>query len=166
MAKKEKLLVGVDIGSHAVKVCQLQKVGDGYGLVALGSAVLPQGCVEDGVLQEPDQVGEVLTKLFKNLKFKKNTKVAISISGYSVIVKKIKLDVMDEDQLEKYLTDEAEQYIPFDIEDVYLDFQDLKTAPRRLGNPGVPVPFEPTLEENVLPTTEKIITAVREMMNA
>jgi pyruvate/2-oxoglutarate/acetoin dehydrogenase E1 component len=46
------------------------------------------------------------------------------------------------------------------------NFQDLKTAPRRLGNPGVPVPFEPSLEENVLPTTEKIIKAVREMMKA
>jgi len=128
MAKKEKLLVGVDIGSHAVKVCQLQKVGDGYGLVSLGSATLPQGSVEDGVLQEPDQVGQAITRLFKNLKFKKNTKVGISISGYSVIVKKIKLDVMKKDELEKYLKDEAEQYIPFDIDDVYLDFQDLNTA--------------------------------------
>ena len=61
-------------------------------------------------------------------KFKKKTKVAISISGFSVIVKKVKLDVMEEDELEQYLKTEAEQYIPFDIDDVYLDFQDLKTA--------------------------------------
>lgn len=127
MAKKEKLLVGVDIGSHAVKVCQLQKVKDNYELVTLGSATLPPGSVEDGVLQAPDQVGQAITKLFKNLKLSKNTKVAISISGYSVIVKKVKLDVMEEEQLEKYLKNEAEQYIPFDIADVYLDFQDLKT---------------------------------------
>jgi pyruvate dehydrogenase E1 component beta subunit len=43
-------------------------------------------------------------------------------------------------------------------------FQDLKAAPKRLGNPGVPVPFEPSLEEYVLPTTEKIMKAAREMM--
>jgi len=128
MAKKEKLLVGVDIGSHAVKVCQLQKTGEDYSLVSLGSAVLPPGAVEDGVLQEPEQVGEAITKLFKNLKFKNNTKVGISISGYSVIVKKVNLDVMPEDELETYINAEAEQYIPFDIEDVYIDFQDLKTA--------------------------------------
>jgi len=128
MAKKEKLLVGVDIGSHAVKVCQLQKTGDGYSVITLGSAVLPPGAVEDGVLQEPEQVGEVITTLFKNLKFKKNTKIGISISGYSVIVKKVNLDVMPEDELEAYINAEAEQYIPFDIEDVYIDFQDLKTA--------------------------------------
>lgn len=127
MAKKEKLLVGVDIGSHAVKVCQLQKTRGGFEVVALGSAVLPPDAVDDGALKEPAQVGEVLTKLFKNLKLSKSTKIAISISGYSVIVKKIKLDVMEEKQLEKYLRDEAEQYIPFDIADVYLDFQDLKT---------------------------------------
>ena len=127
MAKKEKLLVGVDIGSHAVKVCQLQQAGDNYALVALGSTTLPPGAVEDGVLQAPDQVGQAITKLFKNLKLSKNTKIAISISGYSVIVKKIKLDVMEEEQLEKYLKSEAEQYIPFDIAEVYLDFQDLKT---------------------------------------
>jgi len=128
MAKKENLLVGVDIGSSAVKACHLQKSGDNYTLLALGSISLPPDSIEDGVLQEPEAVGEAITKLFKNLKFKKNTKVAISISGFSVIVKKIKLDVMEEDELEQYLNSEAEQYIPFDIEDVYLDFQDLKTA--------------------------------------
>ncbi len=128
MANKEKLLVGVDVGSHAVKVCKLQKAGDSYALVSLGCAMLPPGAVEDGVVQEPEQVGEVISRLFRNLKYKRNTKVAISISGYSVIVKKIKLDVMEEEELERYLTEEAEQFIPFDIEDVYLDFQDLKTA--------------------------------------
>jgi type IV pilus assembly protein PilM len=128
MAKKEHLLVGVDIGTHAVKVCQLQKTPTGYSLVSIGSAILPPGSVEDGVLQEPDQVAEVITRLFKNLKFKKNTKIGISISGYSVIVKKVNLDVMDDDELEKYIQQEAEQYIPFDIDDVYLAHQDLKTA--------------------------------------
>ena len=128
MAKKENLLVGVDIGTHAVKVCQLQKTGTGYSLLSVGSATLPPGSVEDGVLQEPDQVAEVTTKLFKNLKFKKNTKVGISISGYSVIVKKINLDVMQDEELEQYILAEAEQYIPFDIDDVYLAYQDLKTA--------------------------------------
>ena len=128
MAKKEKLLVGIDIGSSAVKACQLEKTKKGYTLVALGSASIPEDCIEDGVLKDPEAVGEALTKLFKNLKLKKNTRVAISISGFSVIVKKIKLDPMEEDELEAYLKGEAEQYIPFDIDDVYLDFQDLKTA--------------------------------------
>lgn len=127
MAKKENLVTGIDIGSSAVKVCQLQKTSKGYNLLALGSAALPPGSVEDGVLQEPEEVGKIIAALLKNLKIKKN-KVGISISGYSVIVKKINLDVMEEDELFEYITSEAEQYIPFDINEVYLDFQDLKTA--------------------------------------
>lgn len=127
MAKKEQLVTGVDIGSSAVKVCQLQKTGKGYNLVALGSAALPGGLVEDGILQEPDEVGKIIAELFKNLKIK-NTRVGISISGYSVIVKKINLEIMEEDELAEYISKEAEQYIPFDIDEVYLDFQDLQTA--------------------------------------
>ncbi len=127
MAKKVKLITGVDIGSHAIKVCQLQKSGDEFTLLALGSAVVPPGYVEDGVLQEPDQIGKIISSLFKNLKIK-GAKVGISISGYSVIVKKVAMEPMSEEDLAEHIIEEAEQYIPFDKEDVYLDFQDLKTA--------------------------------------
>ncbi len=123
---REQLVVGVDIGSHSVKICELKKTDKGYQIVALGSAVLPEGAVDDGTLVEPEAVGEVIAGLFKNLKVK-NKKVGFSISGYSVIVKKVNLAVMGEKELEDYIMQEAEQYIPFDISDVYLDFQDLKT---------------------------------------
>ena len=123
---KEQLVVGVDIGSHAVKVCQLQRTEKGYAVLALGSSVIPEGAVDDGTLIDPEAVGEVISELFKNLKIK-SRKVGFSISGYSVIVKKVNLSVMDDDKLEEHILAEAEQYIPFDIEDVYLDFQDLKT---------------------------------------
>lgn len=124
MAKKENLIVGVDIGSHAVKICQLQKTGQTYRLLAVGSAAIPPGAVEDGVLQEPEEVGKAIAALLKNLKIK-STKVGISISGYSVIVKKINLESMDDETLASYIKAEAEQYIPFDLDDVYLDFQKL-----------------------------------------
>jgi type IV pilus assembly protein PilM len=124
--KRQTLSIGLDIGSHAVKICELAETGNGYQLVALGSALLPPDSLEDGALQDPAAVGKVISSLINNLKIK-NKKVAISISGYSVIVKKINLAVMTEEDLEKHIESEAEQYIPFDIEDVYLDFQDLKT---------------------------------------
>jgi len=124
MARKENLITGIDIGSHAVKICQLQKTGKGYKLLALGSVTIPPGSVEDGVLQEPDEVGKAIASLLKNLKIK-NTKIGISISGYSVIVKKINLEAMDDEALAEYIKSEAEQYIPFDIDEVYLDFQKL-----------------------------------------
>jgi type IV pilus assembly protein PilM len=123
---REQLVVGVDIGSHSVKVCELKKTDKGYHILALGSALLPEGAVDDGTLNEPETVGAVIAELFKNLKIR-NKKVGFSISGYSVIVKKVNLAVMEEEQLEEYIMQEAEQYIPFDISDVYLDYQDLKT---------------------------------------
>lgn len=123
---KDDLVVGVDIGSHAIKVCQLKRTGKGYTIVSLGSTVLPEGAVDDGTLYDSKLVGESISSLLSNLKIK-NKKIGFSISGYSVIVKKVNLAVMDEAELEEHIMEEAEQYIPFDIEDVYLDFQDLKT---------------------------------------
>jgi type IV pilus assembly protein PilM len=122
----EDLVVGIDIGSHAIKVCQLKRTDKAYAVVNLGSAILPEGAVDDGTLNDPEAVGKTILELFKNLKIKKK-KIGFSISGYSVIVKKVNLAVMSEEELEEHILSEAEQYIPFDIEDVYLDFQDLKT---------------------------------------
>lgn len=124
---KNNLVVGVDIGSHAVKVCQLKRIDKGYAVVSLGSAVLPEGAVDDGTLVEPEIVGKAISSLFKNLKII-NKKVGFSISGYSVIVKKVNLLVMEDAQMEEHIMAEAEQYIPFDIDDVYLDFQSLKPS--------------------------------------
>lgn len=122
----QKLTIGLDIGSHAVKVCEFKPSGDKYKLITLGSAILPPNCIEDGVLQNPEAAGKVISTLIKNLQLK-GKKVAISISGYSVIVKKINLMAMAEKDLASHIQAEAEQYIPFDIDEVYLDFQDLKT---------------------------------------
>lgn len=124
---QSNLVVGVDIGSHAVKVCQLKRSDRGYTVLALGSAVLPEGAVDDGTLVEPEIVGKAISSLFANLKIT-NKKVGFSISGYSVIVKKVNLAVMDDAQMEEHIMAEAEQYIPFDIEDVYLDFQNLASS--------------------------------------
>jgi len=126
MFSSSQLVVGVDIGSHSVKVCQLKRTDKAYSIVTLGSAILPEGAVDDGALNDPEIVASAISSLFKNLKIKKK-KVGFSISGYSVIVKKVNLAVMGEKEMEDHIMTEAEQYIPFDIQDVYLDFQDLKT---------------------------------------
>lgn len=126
MLSSSQLVVGVDIGSHSVKVCQLKRADKAYSILNIGSAILPEGAVDDGALVDPEIVASAISNLFKNLKIK-NKKVGISISGYSVIVKKVNLAVMGEKEMEDHIMTEAEQYIPFDIQDVYIDFQDLKT---------------------------------------
>jgi type IV pilus assembly protein PilM len=123
---KQKLTVGLDIGSHSVKICEFEEAGKKRKLMSLGTAQLPVGAVEDGELRDPEAVGAVIKTLIKNLGIK-SKKVAISISGYSVIMKKINLAVMTEEELQHHIQAEAEQYIPFDIDEVYIDFQDLKT---------------------------------------
>ena len=115
-AKKKQFPVGIDIGSHSIKVCQVAQSGDEFKLLSLGSSKLPEGAVEDGILQEPEEVANIIATLFKNLKLKEK-RVAISISGYSVIVKKINLSVMEEEELEEHIQTDVGQYIPFDIED-------------------------------------------------
>jgi type IV pilus assembly protein PilM len=126
MAKND-LVLGIDIGSHSVKVCQLKPSSGGKNtIIALGSAMLPEESINDGSLENSEEVGKILAQLLKNLKIK-NKKVGFSISGYSVIVKKISLAVMTPTELEEHIMAEAEQYIPFDIDDVYIDFQDLHT---------------------------------------
>jgi type IV pilus assembly protein PilM len=125
-AKKEQYPLGLDIGSHSIKISQVTKAGDDFKLLSLGSAKLPEGAVEDGILQEPEEVAKIIANLLTNLKLKEK-RVAISISGYSVIVKKINLAVMEKKDLDEYIQAEVGQYIPFDIEDVYLDYQDLHT---------------------------------------
>lgn len=126
MAKND-LVLGIDIGSHSVKVCQLKPSSGGKNTItALGSAMLPEESINDGSLENSEEVGKILAQLLKNLKIK-NKKVGFSISGYSVIVKKISLAIMTPTELEEHIMAEAEQYIPFDIDDVYIDFQDLHT---------------------------------------
>ena len=125
-SRRPKLSLGVDIGSHAVKICELENRNSSLYLASMGSAQLPEGAVEDGILQDPDTVGTVINNLLKNLKIK-GKKAAISISGYSVIVKKISLNSMSDTEMESHIHSEAEQYIPFDIDEVYLDFQNLHT---------------------------------------
>jgi type IV pilus assembly protein PilM len=128
MAKKEIPLVGIDIGSHAVKVCEVKRAGkNGYELLTLGTAALSPGSVDDGVLQDAEDVAAAISELFKNLKIK-NKRVGLSISGYSVIVKKINIEIENQEELAERLHQEAEQYIPFDIKEVYLDFQVTKAA--------------------------------------
>lgn len=133
---KNDLVVGLDIGSHAIKVCQLKQSSTGYSIIALGSIVLPEGAVDDGTLNDPEVVRDAITNILSNLKIK-NKKIGFSISGYSVIVKKVNLAVMEDEQLEEHIMAEAEQYIPFDIDDVYLDFQDLKTNTKDIDRTDV-----------------------------
>lgn len=119
---KNDSLVGLDIGSRSVKVAEIVDSKNGPKLKRFGMADIPAGAIEDGAISDPATAAETIRQLFNSSKVRE-TNVAVSIGGYSVIVKKINVQTMPEEQLQETIHFEAEQYIPFDISDVNLDFQ-------------------------------------------
>jgi len=115
-------LVGLDIGSKSIKAAEVIEGKKGFVLSKFGMVDMAPGLIEDGAIKDPEAVAETLRHLFKSYSIK-NHKVAISVGGYSVIVKKISVQNATETQLHDTIHFEAEQYIPFDINDVNLDFQ-------------------------------------------
>jgi len=120
--QKKNHLVGLDIGSHSIKLVEIEDTKKGRILKNFGIIGLPQEAIVEGTIKEIGIVSSAIKTLYKNLKVK-NKNVVTSISGYSVIVKKISIPKQDEAELETSIQDEAEQYIPFDINDVNLDYE-------------------------------------------
>ncbi len=114
--------VGVDIGSSAVKAVCLRRGRGGWSLVAAGEAPLPDGCVQDGAVAEPALVSETVSQLLDSMKMRRAS-VASALSGHAVIVKRLSLPAMSQAELTEAIPWEAEQYIPFDLADVQLDYQ-------------------------------------------
>jgi type IV pilus assembly protein PilM len=114
--------VGLDLGSSAVKAIELKPVGKGYKVTAFGSEPIPPDSIVDGAIIDGAAVVAAVRRLFESRKIK-TKEVAASLSGNAVIVKKISLPVMTEAELAESIYWEAEQYIPFDIQDVNLDYQ-------------------------------------------
>src|SRR6185369_3905096 len=127
---KKKGLVGLDIGSSAVKAVELKaggKGGDEYQLVNIGLEALPPEAIVDGAIMDSGAVIDAIQRLFSGSKIK-TPDVATSVSGNAVIVKKISLPQMSTEELAESIHWEAEQYIPFDIQDVALDYEVLDTG--------------------------------------
>jgi type IV pilus assembly protein PilM len=116
-----KNLIGVDIGSSAIKVAHLRETKKGLQLVNFGCEPLPPQTIVDGNVMNSGAVVDGLSKLWKSCKLKQRD-VALSISGHSVIIKKIPVPSMTADELEEQIHWEAEQHIPFDINDVEIDY--------------------------------------------
>ena len=132
--KKTKAVVGLDIGSSTVKAVELKASGKGYKVTAFGVEPVPADSIVDGAIIDGGAVADAIRRLLDQKAFK-TKEVASSLSGNAVIVKKISLPVMTESELSESIYWEAEQYIPFDIQDVNLDYQilDPGTGPEANG---------------------------------
>lgn len=127
---KKKNVIGVDIGSSAIKIVELKDTKKGYQLVNYGIAPIPSEVIVDGAIMDSFAIVEAIKNLLAEKKIKTKDAV-ISVSGHSVIIKKITLPAMTEEELEESIQWEAEQYIPFPIGDVNMDFHILEMATRQ-----------------------------------
>ncbi len=119
---KGKLALGLDIGSSSVKMILLKESKRGYQLQSFGMAPLPPEAIVDGALMNSTAIVQAIQELVSAQKIK-HKEAALGVSGHSVIIKKISLPRMSQEELDESIQWEAEQYIPFDVKDVNLDTQ-------------------------------------------
>src|SRR5262247_2076432 len=123
---KSKQLVGLDIGSSSIKSVELKSTKAGYELVSFGMESLAPDTVVDGAIMDAPQVANAIGRIFDSSNVKTKN-VATSVSGHSVIVKRVPLPLMNEEELYDRIPSEASQHIPFDIADVNLSYQLLES---------------------------------------
>jgi type IV pilus assembly protein PilM len=135
---RAKNLVGLDIGSSAIKIVELKELGKGKGYQLLNLALerLSPEAIVDGAIMDAGLVVDTIQRAFAARKIKASD-VAIALSGHSVIIKKISIPATSEEELAEVIPWEAEQYIPFDVEDVNLAYQVLKGVSGGEGNMDV-----------------------------
>ena len=128
MFTSKKDIVGIDVGSSAVKIVSLHESRGTFQLQGIGIMPLNPETIVDNTIMDSTAIVDAILSLLGSLKIK-SKRVATSVSGHSVIIRKISLPIMTDSELESSIQWEAEQYIPFDISEVNIDFQILGPDP-------------------------------------
>ena len=119
---KKDHLVGLDIGSAFVKAAEIKASKKGSSLHRFGILPVPEGMITEGRITDMEGLAEIIRSLFKTQKIKEKN-VAVSTGGQSVVIKTISTPKVSDEELHKNIRSEAEQYIPYDIDDVNIDYQ-------------------------------------------
>jgi type IV pilus assembly protein PilM len=143
-----------------VKAVELKASGKSYKVTAFGAEPVPPDSIVDGAIIDGAAVADAIKRLFETRKIQ-TADVAASLSGNAVIVKKITLPVMTEAELTESIYWEAEQYIPFDIQDVNLDYQILDAGDALAGKSTMDVLLVAAKKEKIADYTGVIAQAGR-----
>ena len=123
LGKKNTSLIGLDISSTSVKLLELSLQGDRYRVESYGVEPLPQNAVVEKTIADVEGVGEAITRLLARAK-PRSKNAAVAVSGSAVITKTIEMDAdMSDDERESQIRLEADQYIPYPLEEISLDFE-------------------------------------------
>jgi type IV pilus assembly protein PilM len=144
---KSKAIVGLDIGSSSIKAVELQRSRNEIMVSHLAVEPLASDIVVDSMIVDSGGVASAISKIFSERAFKAK-QVATSVSGHSVIVKKISMQAMEEPELGDAVRSEAAQYIPFDMSDVNVDYQVL--TQNLEGNPTIDVLLVAVKKDKIL----------------
>lgn len=146
--------VGIDIGSHSIKVVQVAPARNGFTLLRAGSAPTPPEAIKQGVVDDRLAVAEAVDTLLHTLGITAPWAVA-AVAGPSVVVRQVRLPAMPEHQLRKSIYWEARNYISFPVEDSMVEFEILGTTTTD-GTPQMDVMLVATPRELVDSRTETL----------
>ena len=152
-----KTIVGLDVGSSSIKAVELKKKGGQIEVAHLGLEALASDIVVDSMIVDSGTVSSAISKLFTDCLIKTKS-VATAVSGHSVIVKKISLPSMSDQELAETIEKEAAQHIPFDLADVSLDYQILS---EEAGSPNMDVLLVAVKKDKILNYTNVLSMAGR-----
>jgi type IV pilus assembly protein PilM len=152
-----KNVVGLDIGSSSIKAVELKRSKGQIEVAHIGFEPLASDIVVDSMIVDSGSVSSAISKIFSE-NIMKSKLVATSVSGHSVIVKKISIPTMSEQELAEHIGTEAAQHIPFDIADVNIDFQILSED---LSGPQMDVLLVAVKKDKILNYTNVLSLAGR-----
>jgi type IV pilus assembly protein PilM len=131
--RKQVALLGLDISSTTVKLLELSRTGDSYRVESYAVASLPQDAVVEKAISDIDGVANAIRSVLAQSRSKLKL-VAAAVAGSAVITKQVQMpEGLSEEEMETQLTLEADQYIPYPLEEVALDFEVQGPVPGREG---------------------------------
>ena len=132
MFGKKQNVIGLDIGSHTIKILQVEEKDSRLKLVNLGVIPIPKEAFGEGRMTQPELLSNCIQRLVSHLKIK-DKDVSCAVSGYEVMIKKLELPTMTDEELRVRMQSELRQYIPYNVEEVDVDYQILGLTKDRLN---------------------------------
>ena len=120
---KSKVLLGLDISSTSVKLLELSRANDRYRVESYAVEPLPPNAVVEKNISDVEGVGEAIRRVLSRSKCSSRM-AAVAVAGSAVITKTIEMDAsLSDDEMENQITVEADQYIPYPLDEVAIDFE-------------------------------------------
>ena len=120
-SNKSEGVMGIDISSTGIKLVELSRTRTGYQLASMASVALPRDAIVENTIIDSAAVSEALAEAVR-LARPSTKNAAMAVAGNAVIIKTISMPMISEFELEAQIEYEADQYVPYDIDDVFLDF--------------------------------------------